>query len=123
MLIARFIGYLYCYLNDGEYTFIMYDTWGEKLVTEGVFTFYSYIDSSMYGSYTIYKDNGSFIHSEGKIFGKIDHEKGNAEFTLGTGSIFDAKIKINKTMDLIDGKWEINARSGRFVAFQKSKTL
>ena len=108
------------YLSDGDYIFLMYDTWGEKLITKGEMQFVTYADTTLTGYYQIQYQSDPSLNSSGDIKGTINKKDGKAEFAFGKNFFGDIKVKIDNNINLASGEWSDVFKKGRFVIFKKA---
>ena len=108
------------YLSDGEYIFLMYDSWGEKLITKGEMQFVTRADTTLTGYYQIQYQSDPSLNLSGDIIGTINKKDGKAEFAFGKNFFGDIKVKIDNNINLANGEWNDVLKKGRFVIFKKA---
>ena len=107
------------YLGEGDYIFIMYDNWGEKLIFQGQMNFYTNNDTNLSGTYLIKYNSDNTIPNEGLIAGIINKKDGKAGFNFGDNIFGQINVKIDNYINLADGEWNYRFQKGRFVLFKK----
>jgi hypothetical protein len=110
------------HLGDKKYRFLLFDNSNEKILYGGYLEIKSIDETKFSGEFKIIDVFSESIPiGSGIVDGTQNDDRDKAQMILKSKSSEEKiNVELDKTWNLLDGKWSYKSNSGKFIAFENN---